>query len=155
MAAVQWPAHPEASCAVSAPLFLYASVPRTSENIMASQDPYSSSPYEQWDKLVLDLEGHDLIRTSNELLPYEYSRYTGLAPHLLQCPFNLLPVLNFVELVNCRICPKATDESLDGMAHATTAPAKDHHRPVCNHPCNHFHRYAAEKTSTWSNMKVL
>lgn len=44
MAAVQWPAHPEASCAVSAPLFLYASVPRTSENIMASQ---GSSHYMQ------------------------------------------------------------------------------------------------------------
>ncbi|KAK8320048.1 hypothetical protein V6Z12_A12G010100 [Gossypium hirsutum] len=108
-------------------------------------NPYCSSPYEQWDKLVPELKGHDLVRTSNQLLPYENSRYTGIAPHLLQCPFNLLPIRNFIELVNRRVRPKPTDESLDGMAHATSCPAKDDHWPVSNHPCNYIHCYAAEK----------
>ncbi|KAE8672248.1 BTB/POZ domain-containing protein SETH6 [Hibiscus syriacus] len=38
-----------------------------------------------------------------------------------------------------QVCPEPTYESLDGMAHATRARAKHHHRPVCNHHYNHFH----------------
>ncbi|KAK8636001.1 hypothetical protein V6N13_004711 [Hibiscus sabdariffa] len=107
--------------------------------MFSASNPYCSCPYEQWGKLVLDLEGHHLIRTSNELLSYEYNWDTGLVPHLMQFPFDLLAILNLVELVNCGVCPESTYESLDGMAHATSAPAKDHHWPVCNHPSNHFH----------------
>ncbi|KAK8499517.1 hypothetical protein V6N12_011602 [Hibiscus sabdariffa] len=41
-----------------------------------------SCPYEQWGKLVFDLEDHDFLRTSNQLLPYEYKWNAGLAPIL-------------------------------------------------------------------------
>ncbi|KAE8708164.1 hypothetical protein F3Y22_tig00110356pilonHSYRG00208 [Hibiscus syriacus] len=117
--------------------------------------PYSACPDEQWDKLVPHLEGHDLVRTPNELLPYEHNRYTDLAPHLLQCSLNLSPILNFIELVNRRVSPKATYQSLDGVAHATHGPAKDHHRPVGNHPCNHFHCYLAGKSNGNGSSKDL
>ncbi|KAE8721127.1 BTB/POZ domain-containing protein [Hibiscus syriacus] len=81
----------------------------------------------------------ELVRTSNELLRYEHNRDTGLAPHLMQFAFDLLAILDLVELVYGGVFPEPTYESLDGMAHATTALAKDHHLPVCNHLCNHFH----------------
>ncbi|KAK8269449.1 hypothetical protein V6Z12_D11G131000 [Gossypium hirsutum] len=123
---------------------------------MPVSNPYGTSSHEHWDKLVLHLEGHDLIGTPNELLPYENSWYTGLASHLLQCPFNLLPILDFVQLVNCWICPKPTYQCLDGMAHATCGPAKDHHWSVSYHPCNCFHYYATEKKkSTFKCVNVL
>ncbi|BBH10380.1 Thioredoxin superfamily protein [Prunus dulcis] len=72
-------------------------------------NPNSVGPYEPWDKLVLDLEAHDLISSTNELLPYENSRHTWLALEVLnQCPFNSLPICNFIQLVHCRVCPIAT-----------------------------------------------
>ncbi|KAK8630748.1 hypothetical protein V6N13_079528 [Hibiscus sabdariffa] len=49
---------------------------------------------------------------------------TGTAPHLRQFPFDLLHILNVVELVNHGICPKPFMRVLNGMAHATSAPVK-------------------------------
>ncbi|KAK8650686.1 hypothetical protein V6N13_140313 [Hibiscus sabdariffa] len=126
------------------------------EKITGASKPYGACPNQQWNKLVPHLEGHDLVSTPNELLAYEHHRYIRLAPHQLQCSFNLSPILNFVQLVHHGISPEATYQSLDGVAHATGGPAKDHHRPVGNHPCDHFHCCLAEKsTGNGSSMDLI
>ncbi|KAK7270221.1 hypothetical protein RIF29_23214 [Crotalaria pallida] len=48
------------------------------------------------------MQAHDPVSAAYELLPDKHSWYTWLAPHLNQFPFNLLPICQFIKLINRR-----------------------------------------------------
>ncbi|KAL2345383.1 hypothetical protein Fmac_006668 [Flemingia macrophylla] len=85
------------------------------------------------------MQAHDFLRATNESLPYEHCRNTWLAPHLKQFIFNLLSIRHLIKLMNSGVCAKRTYQRYHGVAQATCALAKYHHRLLSYHACDRVH----------------
>lgn len=102
--------------------------------------PDSSSLLEQRDELSFDMKAHDLIGTTDEFLVDEHRREARPPPRCSsECLLQLLPVGQFIELINRGVCSEAAYQCLDGVGHAASALAEYHHRFVRRHPLDRVH----------------
>lgn len=108
--------------------------------LLVIPNPYSFGSDEQRHELVLYMETHHRIGTTDELLADEDCRHARPAPELLQRPLDLLPIRHLIHLVDGRVCPKVVQERLCRVAHAARTLAEDHQWLLIHQSCHHVHR---------------
>ena len=84
------------------------------------------------------MKTHHLIGATNNLTADEHGRQRW-ASSPCECLLDFPSSGHLVKLMDSRVHPKVTEESLDGVAHTACGLAKDHHWPLRCQLCHPLH----------------